>query len=835
MNTYQTWYQASYPKLAGYGLWLRGPIRNSINLKEFDTASSTILIARLSTFADTSESITHQVLYGIARSIEGVFADCSFLPPPADVAVFADDHIPWLLGTHTKRGPRDFSCIAFSLSIVQEMLNIETVLTKSGIPVSRGERLDDESIPLILLGGASSSASALLCGKDSPVDGIYCGDSTDAIRSIFLTINTLKKSGTKKRDILLALSSINGFILSDKPESTSLTVEHPLHCNDYLTHPPLFAKPENNGKATLQISEGCPAFCSFCAESWNKKPYREVSVQSLLSSVRACKAGTGCWDIDLYSFNFSMHRDLYQILWNIPRCVSSIGLKSQRLEMIAHDPGLLPILHAVDKTSITLGLEGISARLRRYLAKSLSQEDIRDALIAVFSHKIRELKIFLIATGLENDEDIAELAQFVDTINALKETFRTQVRVIFSITPLVRFPFTPLALDNCSPVADVKKIVGRIGSIIRARHAECRSACTAEESFISQALIRPINTLVYTAFKNALNDTGFIYYKEIDASFYAMVIAKLALVGISPESILKAIDPQDSVPFLPVKNVISDSFLEASRKNVLTTIDEGFCLGTTNNHGTCRGCEACDSQELQTVITHKRSKAPFTGDALKALLKEKKVQETPLMIEIIVDPLAKGLPREVLGAAIIGSLAQCFPHHTDALGSYKGSYWSKSDPFTTITGHDIVTIKCASSAMQSIALALTHDHTIDALNANLVGMCSIQKQQAKMPSRVSLSIVSPFPLALDTYFSLHHLKYTAVGKGKGVKEFSLTPQSYKKNILSDILFTPDPTPSGTLTFCALEKFVLRDFCTHAVALPSAHDWVKIAISAHFEF
>jgi hypothetical protein len=125
---YAEWYNRVYPDLTGYGQWLRGNELNTLDPQEYILRPYRILIARLSTYFDTSESFSHKVLYQIARGNAGIFPDIGFLPPLYDGPVFSRDNTPWLLGTATKQGPSGFDLIAFSNAIVQEMVNVPVLL-----------------------------------------------------------------------------------------------------------------------------------------------------------------------------------------------------------------------------------------------------------------------------------------------------------------------------------------------------------------------------------------------------------------------------------------------------------------------------------------------------------------------------------------------------------------------------------------------------------------------------------------------------------------------------------------------------------------------------------
>ena len=108
------WYEKVYPELHKSGLWLRGGEINTIPVAQYELRPFRAMFVRLSTYFDTGYSFTHQILYQVAAGTPGVFPDLGYLPPRSDVAVFARDNVPWLLGTQTKFGPEKFDLIGFS-------------------------------------------------------------------------------------------------------------------------------------------------------------------------------------------------------------------------------------------------------------------------------------------------------------------------------------------------------------------------------------------------------------------------------------------------------------------------------------------------------------------------------------------------------------------------------------------------------------------------------------------------------------------------------------------------------------------------------------------------
>src|SRR5262245_59661670 len=90
------WYERERYRLSGAGVWLLGGEPNTQPAPEFDVATLRVLVCRLSTYRDVAPSITHGLLAQIARSVDGVFVDFAYLPPPRDYPrMVAAGVAPW--------------------------------------------------------------------------------------------------------------------------------------------------------------------------------------------------------------------------------------------------------------------------------------------------------------------------------------------------------------------------------------------------------------------------------------------------------------------------------------------------------------------------------------------------------------------------------------------------------------------------------------------------------------------------------------------------------------------------------------------------------------------
>ena len=84
------------------------------------------------------------------------------------------------------------------------------MLERSGVPLRKSDRLADESVPLIILGGSNSPHSSLFFVPDPPLDGIFFGESVDAIARLFSLCAEAKGKQLTKPETLALLESVPG-------------------------------------------------------------------------------------------------------------------------------------------------------------------------------------------------------------------------------------------------------------------------------------------------------------------------------------------------------------------------------------------------------------------------------------------------------------------------------------------------------------------------------------------------------------------------------------------------------------------------------------------------
>lgn len=460
----------------------------------FELASARILIVRLSPFRDIEVSYSHLVLFDEARrALPDAFIDFAFLPTAPDRKLLNAKCSAWFFGRASGRSPSEFDIILVSCSFTLELVNLPWLFAQSGIPTSRAERLRNNTIPFVFLGGSSAVTSGALLQireglpVDSLVDAIFFGEGEGRIAEIVRTASEGQKQNAAKQVILSEIAAqVKGFWPCSPEWKTERSI-----CEDrpaVLTSP-LVLNGEYAGHAKLAITAGCTGHCSFCLEGWDRRPFREKPFLELSNAASALKKTTGASDVELFSYNFNMHHEILNIVPVMGRYFMHVSLMSQRIDLLARIPHLLAAEFAAGKRSFTLGIEGISARMRQYYHKGISDEQIADAISAILEGNARELKLFFILSGYEKPSDFDELHTLFDAIGRFKEQTRASTRIIISAGYLVRLPFTPLQF---APLAcdrtNLERISATIESLCNERKLEFRLAASFEDYWTDQLL-----------------------------------------------------------------------------------------------------------------------------------------------------------------------------------------------------------------------------------------------------------------------------------------------------------------------------------------------------------
>ena len=550
----------------------------------------TVLLLRLSNIRDTAASSTHRLLADLVCSaVPGAQVDFAFLPPK---------HSPRVTGVFSGKAWSDFDLILVSNSFVQETVNLPWLLQANGIAAWAGGR--PEQFPPVILGGSNAFAAQCLVRPDGQAvpDALFFGEAEESLPE-FIRRWTASEGGKRTR-LSQAAEGCGGFWVTG-----ALPVSPVAQAVARTILPPPADLPlldvETAGIARLTVTSGCAAFCSFCFEGYERKPYREHPAADILRQAKRLKAACGARTVELDAFNLNTYSDLGRLVEPCLRLFDRVAFKSQRADGIAACPEIIDLERAAGKQSFTLGIEGISTRMRAFLSKSLSDADLFAALKALLDRRVRELKLFFILTAHETPEDLAAFSDLCLRLKGWLGRPNAGTRVVLSFGRLVRMPNTPLAYDRLFlDESEWRFSVDGVAAACRRAQLECRFA-TGWPDYLGTQLLAACG------------------HEAADA------VVALACEGLSchtPWQMQDALRLRAALPpaghaapraFPFVKRAVSASFLKDRWGLSRRFLDGGYCLGEA-----CLGCGSCASPGEREAITGRPRTPPVTEAAVAA-------------------------------------------------------------------------------------------------------------------------------------------------------------------------------------------------------------------------
>lgn len=691
----------------------------------WESASARFLVVRLSPFRDAARSTGHLFLHKLIRETLGpsAFVDFAFFPSKADRAALDAADIPWLTGIDAKREAEDYDAILVSCSYALELVNLPLVLSRSQIPLKSSERRDrvpadgGRPLPVLVLGGSNALASQALIfpDGDSFVDGIFFGEGEEGgAELISVLAETKGRSIDERMDRLEARcgsvwTSCRG--APDAPQDGALRRVRPGRCS--IARKPLLLdsypllNSEEASTARLQISWGCPSFCSFCFEGWERKPYRELPKALVLEAARKLKRESGASTVDLYSFNFNAHEDALDLIFELNGIFDRVNMMSQRADLLIRTPGMIACELAAEKRSFTVGVEGISTAMRAYYSKDLTSSDLYALMERLAKEKVRELKLFYILSGNESEADLGEFRSFCGQLRALADSWHSGLRALFSFGYLVRMPFTPLRAEALVLDRSVfQEIEESAKAAVEDFGFEFRLASDWEEYVADQLLVSGPYALAEGLLASA--SSGCAFDLRIEGPLNAHLTAALRKAGaLEPVRngpplagpLLEEKDADHRYPLSFVETEVSAAFRNAAYERAKEKTNTCSCLG--DNTGACLGCSACeDEDERAFLVKHRVKPAPGTAlaERISARIREKR-RLAPLFFSAVLPDCLAGAEDEFLAAWLLreilradAELASFVYRAEEALRT--SPEWKERLP-PGFTGEAIVSVRCA--------------------------------------------------------------------------------------------------------------------------------------------
>lgn len=341
----------------------------------------------------------------------------------------------------------------FSFSFEFDFLGFLNTLEKYNIPLRSENRTDE---PLIFGGGP------VLTANPEPFadffDFIIVGDG-ETILSQIIDVYKKAKSATRQEQLEL-IGKIDGIyvpslyeveyntdntIKSFSPKNSKTNNKITKICTEKFDNciysPIVTEKSFFPNTFLIELSRGCPKKCKFCLASYSNLPARYPDVNSVIEKIDLGLEITN--KIGLLGALISEHPQFEEICdYLLKRRESKefeVSVSSLRADIIT--PKIIQTLAQLGQRSTTIAVEAGSDRLRKYINKRLTENQIIECVKNASSNGLKGMKIYgIIGLPSETDEDIQELINLMKKLRADNKNFKLTLSVS-SFVPKAHTPF----------------------------------------------------------------------------------------------------------------------------------------------------------------------------------------------------------------------------------------------------------------------------------------------------------------------------------------------------------------------------------------------------------
>ncbi|MCW9048948.1 MAG: radical SAM protein [Deltaproteobacteria bacterium] len=430
------------------------------------------------TYSQGMSNLGFQTVYHLINKRDDCHCERFFLPDKEDIAEHKRTGTP-LLSIESERQFKEFDLIALSVSFENDYLNLPLIFELSAIPFFSIERKN--LYPLVLLGG--------VCAFINPepladiVDLVAVGEAEPILPPL---LDALIQSAASRTDLLARLLELPGVYVpqfytpdySDSGQFVGLNHELSvparilrLYAPDLDTAPSRsFIQTEDTefgNMALTEVSRGCSRGCRFCAAGYVYLPPRQRSLDNLLEQV---DVGLNQRDrIGLVAAAVADYSQIDELQQGILARNGKISMSSLRLDALTVSE--VENLKKADHKTVSIAPEAGSQRLRDYINKGISEEQILSATQLLAAGGIKNIKLyFIIGFPDEREEDIAAILDLVTKISALwRDAGRQQGSlgtITLSVNPFIPKPFTPLQWTGMAGEKSLKQKYRRLQSAI---------------------------------------------------------------------------------------------------------------------------------------------------------------------------------------------------------------------------------------------------------------------------------------------------------------------------------------------------------------------------------
>jgi hypothetical protein len=357
------------------------------------------------------------------------------------------------------------------------------------------------------------------------------------------------------------------------------------------------------------------------------------------------KAAMGLSEIALMTINANTYSDIFPLVERLSGVFDRGAIKSQRFDAVVNSPELLDLQFDVGKRTYTCAMEGISERIRTLLQKNLDENTILTGIDLLVKRDMRQMKVFLILSGYEDDSDLNEFSLFLDKVRQKLAGGNSRPKLTFSFAVLFRAPQTPMQYaGKRMPEKEMRSCLEKLQAIVRSAGFEARVSAGCEDAIVSEYIAfadrRHTPVLVEASISASMRYRG-----EISRKLLEFWRDRLLKNGLEPLCEIER-DEQTVFPWDDVDTGINRQFLAKVWNNLSAGKEIRACISMPWGDAKCAGCGACSSSE---EIKRLNCCGPAAGRTLRRPLPTKL---SPVKILVRIPEKWAFADREFIKAAI---------------------------------------------------------------------------------------------------------------------------------------------------------------------------------------